>query len=126
MNFTEAEIETIKSLLLDHGSDCPDTDSDALQALGEKLGVYKPIEPPTAEELKRREELANSPAGKMMRELFEATNRNLAQSMADQIVDLSFFDGQQWGDTLRVRLPNDYQVKDTINLIDKSDQTHKG
>ena len=115
MNFTEAEIETVKSLLLDHGSDCPDMDSDALQALGEKLGVFQPIEPPTAEDLKRREEYANSPAGKMMRELFEATNRSLAQSMAEQIMTKSFFDGEQLGgkigSTLRIRLPNDYQVK---------------
>lgn len=115
MQFTDQEIETIKSLLLDHGSDCPDTDSDAVQALGEKLGVREPIQPPSAEELKRREEYAKSPAGKMMNELIATTINNMARNLANDIFTTPKLINQIGSDgvksTLRIRLPNDYTVK---------------
>jgi hypothetical protein len=120
MEFSEQEIETIKELLRDHGSDCPCADSSAIQALGEKLGVYEPEKPPTEEELKRREELANSPAGKMMRELINATNQAYAASLAEQITANSFFDGEQWeGGRFRIKLPNDFLVRDNPLHINK-------
>lgn len=111
MQLTDQDIETIKELLRDHGSDCPSADCAAVQALGEKLGVYEPELPPTAEELKRREERANSPFAKLMKD----AQRGLIESMGKQLLTKTLFDEPQVnvkiGSTLRIRLPHDYQVK---------------
>jgi len=118
MNFTDQDIETIKELLRDHGSDCPGADSDAVQALGEKLGVYQPELPPTAEELKRWEERAKDPMWIVLSQMMSSMNAHLAQSIADDITRdspflsaLSANSDEKIGSTLRIRLPNDYTVK---------------
>lgn len=116
MNFTDQEIETIKSLIRDHGCDYSlETDSAEYQSLGEKLGVLEPQRKFTDEELaeraNRREKWENSDFGKLMKDM----QRGLIESMSKQVLAKSFFDGQQGdakiGSTLRIRLPNDYVVK---------------
>lgn len=115
-NLTDDEFETLRDLFSDHGSDCPYTDSDKLQALGEKLGILQPIPEPTPEELKRREEFRNSPYGLMMSELMKSANATMARMLIDQQRDSAFMSGEQWGKdakigtTLKIRLPADYIV----------------
>lgn len=118
---SDAEFDLLTEIFDEHGSDCPYIDSDAMQALAEKLGIWGPIPPPTEEELKRREEFANSPNGKLMRDLMLKTNESLAKHMLDCIPNI--YSGEQSADpnikigtTLRIRLPNDFTVKETVNL----------
>lgn len=114
----DEEFETLKDIFSDHGSDCPFTNSEKLQALGEKLGILQPTPPPTEEELKRREEFRNSPYGLMMSKLFKQSNASLAKMLIEQQRGNAFISSVQWGEggakigtTLKIRLPNDYLVK---------------
>lgn len=103
------------------------------------LGVFEPKLPPTAEELKRREEFAKSPTGIAMREMFELSNKYMAEIAAQGLLDRKLWEADaannyQWpvslvnpdesrkaikinvlgfaeGDKVRIHLPNDYQVK---------------
>lgn len=113
MQFTDEEIETIKDVLNDWGSDCPGTDSNKVRALQVKLGLREPELPPTEEELKRREEFAKSPYGLMMSNLFIQTN-DYYTKLAKEYTE--FYSGEVWGDDakigtqLRIRLPKDFKT----------------
>lgn len=126
INLTDDEFETLRSLFDDYGSDCPCTDSEKLQALGEKLGIVEPVPPPTEEELRRREEFCNSPYGRLMSELFKQSNEFMALTAAEAMKDNAFMRGTQWpkgkiGTTLRVRLPSNYVVTNGPPLNIKKD-----
>lgn len=71
MQFTDDEIETLKEILSDWGSDMPCADYAKVKALGVKIGVWEEEKPPTEEELKRREEFINSPYGLLMSKLLK-------------------------------------------------------
>lgn len=117
MQLTDQDIETIKELLRDHGSDFPNADCAAVQALGEKLGVYEPELPPTAEELKRREEFVKSPMGIAMKEMFAVWNRYMAELAIIELMDGKFWiSDAENGSTLRIKLPNDYASKGIKSL----------
>lgn len=129
MQFTDQEIETIKTLIRDHGCDYSlETDSAEYQALGEKLGVLEPEREMTPEELKRQEEFANSPMGIAMRGMFETANKKMVELIGKEFLDRQFWEGEQWPTSflqispdgitkevpinlVRVRLPKDYAVK---------------
>ncbi len=89
-------------------------DCDSFKALGVKLGVWEAEKPLTAEELKRREEFADSQLGQHLRKMMTYHNKHLERIARQGMVDGEFFSGDQWpvGTELRIRLPNDYQVKD--------------
>lgn len=111
IELTDDEMETLRDAFNDVGCDCPGVDWAKFKALGVKLGFWEAEKPPTEEELKRREEFANSPLGKLTKEMFARSNEQLMQAYAK---DLLFTEGQQWeGEEfarLRIKLPNDYQV----------------
>lgn len=90
MQFTDDEIEIIKEVFSDWGSDMPYADYDKVRAIGVKLGVWEEEKPPTEEELARRKAFQESP-------LQEAC---------------SLFTGKQWSNTeqthLRINIPKDY------------------
>lgn len=116
MNFelNDDEYETLKDIFNDWGSDCPYTDTNKRQALGEKLGILDPIPEPTEEELKRREEFRNSPYGLLMSKMMTSVNYSMDEMLKNNV----FMRGSQWdsndtkiGTTLKIRLPNDYLVE---------------
>lgn len=109
MQFTDDEIETIKDIIIDWGSDCPNADSDKVKELEYKLGLaVRPTAEEIAEQEKRRKEFAETPYGKQMAELFKMAN-NL---MPDVYKTPSILVGsEKIGSTLRIILPTDYQVK---------------
>ena len=113
MQLTPDEIEVVKALISDHGSDCPALSCKELRPLAERLGVWEPELPPTAEELAQREAFAQSPLGKQMIEMFRQCAKSLAKMETERLLTKSFFDEPQWkvGDTLRIRLPKEYIVK---------------
>ena len=118
MQLTPDEIEVVKKLIADHGSDSPSLESDELRPLAEKLGVWEPEVPPTAEELARREAFAQSPLGKQMIEMFARSAEWCAKEEAERLSERQFWEsdavnGYQWpeGTLLRIRLPNDFTVK---------------
>lgn len=136
-SLTDDEYKTLSQIFDDVGNDCPNVDSDKMQALGEKLGILKPIPPPTPEELKRREEFANSDFGKAISRLFANANEHIAKALLEHEADLGFVmsdrtNNYQWpenlkiGDTFRIRLPKDYVVKDEnklhINFNEKKEE----
>lgn len=117
--FTDDEIETVKEIICEHGSDCPSTDWEKVQELKYRLGLEKR---PTPEELaeieRRRKEFAESATGKIFAELMAQTNENIAAQLLEQEKQNIFFAGEQWdkenfkiGSTLRIKLPIDYNVK---------------
>lgn len=70
MQFTDDEIEIIKEVLADWGSDCPSTDYKKVQAIGVKLGVW--------------EEFKNNPYGQVMSKILNQSNEyldNMAQNL---------------------------------------------
>lgn len=110
MRFSDDEIETIKSLICEWGSDCPDTDSDKVKKLEYKLGLsVKPTPEEIAERERRDEEFRNTSFAIMMKEMFKSCNRALIESMAKNVM----FDetNLKIGSTLRIKLPNDFEVK---------------
>lgn len=117
MNFelTDEEYQTLKDIFDDWGSDCPYTDCDKRQALGEKLGILEPIPPPTEEELKKQEEFRNSPTGLMLAALMKQSNHFMQKIAEDLIKDNAFMSGEQWedkiGTELKIRIPNNYNIK---------------
>lgn len=118
IELTDDEFETLHEAFQDVGCDCPGVNWNKFKALGVKLGFWEVEKPPTVEELKRREELANSPLGKQMREAFDRSNALCKQLMDDYKDHFEFHKNLQWtvGSELRIRLPNDYQVKDNNML----------
>lgn len=109
---SDEEFEILKDLFSDHGSDCPYTDSNKLQALGEKFGILEPIQPPTEEELKRREEFRNSPFGLMMSKMLVSINMSIVEDILKPNALIENFgkEGAKIGSTLKIKLPNDYTV----------------
>lgn len=93
----------------DVGCDCPGVDWDKFKALGVKLGFWEVEQPPTEEELKRREEFRNSPFGKSMSDMWQRANVNLAEMFAR---DIEFYNTSKWpiGTDLRSKLPNNYRI----------------
>lgn len=111
MQFTDEEIETIKEVFCDWGSDCPSADWAKVQALGVKLGVWEEEKPPTEEELKRRKDFQESPLGKQMIAMFSQSNKYTKQITEDVMKDNAFFSGEQWpaiGTRLKIKLPDDW------------------
>lgn len=110
MQFTNDEIETLKEILSDWGSDCPSADYAKVQAIGVKLGVWEKEKPPTEEELKRREEFVNSPLGRQIQETIKRSNDKMAEILLEQQKDYMFFAGEQWpvGTVLKIKLPDDW------------------
>lgn len=117
MQFADDEIETLKEILSDWGSDMPCAEYTKVHAIGVKLGVWEEEKPPTEEELKRREEFRNSPFGKQMAAMFSQTNEYLKKVTEDIMEDNSFFSGEQcffsgkqWpvGTTLKIKVPDDW------------------
>lgn len=49
--------------------------------------------------------------------LFQNSNEFLKEMNKQYAGDKAFFEGQQWGKQLRVRLPADFKVVDTVNLV---------
>jgi len=74
---------------------------------------------PTAEELaereRRYEEIRNSPFAKQQREILSASNYLLADIYKNNTADLFAVKNFKIGSTLRIRLPNDYVVKENKN-----------
>jgi len=118
MTFTDDEIETIKSLICEWGSDCPNTDSDKVQELKYKLSLEKR---PTPEEIAEQEErnliFRESPFAKQMAEILNNQNSYMEKMAQDLTRDNAFFTGVQWGNkdlvgsALKIRLPKDYNIK---------------
>ncbi len=126
-SFTDEEIETIKSIICEHGSDCPYTDSDKVDELKYKLDLAKR---PTAEELaeieKRRKEFAESDLGKLTIAAFERSNALFLAQQKEWDKDAAFINVSQWGkedfkigSTLRIRLPIDYNINNKPKGIRK-------
>lgn len=109
IELTDDEFATLRDAFDDVGCDCPGVDWDKFKALGVKLGFWEAEKPLTEEELKRREELANSPYGKMMAELMKTTNDYLIDNK-----DMLFYRTGEWDtiSNLRIKLPNDYHIKE--------------
>ena len=114
--FTDDEIETIKELISDWGSDCPFANHERVRLLAEKLGVWEPEEPPTEEELARREAFRNSPLGILSRKLFAQSIANAVKFNSQWLNDLKFVksndDGNyQWPvkivSQLKIKLPGE-------------------
>lgn len=77
IELNDEELETLKELFNDWGSDCPYADCIKVRALAEKLDFWEPEQLPTEEELKLSEEFRNSPNGRLMTELFKQSNEML-------------------------------------------------
>lgn len=112
ITFTDDEIETIKSIISEHGSDCPGTDSDKVLELEYKLGLsVRPTAEEIAEQERKRKEWAESPYGKQMTEILNASNYLISDIYTN--VDVLFgVKDFKIGSTLRIRLPNDYNLKE--------------
>ncbi len=112
MQFTDDEIEIIKEVFSDWGSDMPYADYDKVRAIGVKLGVWEEEKPPTEEELARRKAFQESPLGKQMIAMFKQTNEAMAKAFLEQQEACSLFTGEQWSNTeqthLRINIPKDY------------------
>lgn len=110
MQFTDDEIEIIKEVFSDWGSDCPSADYSKVHAIGVKLGVWEEEKPPTEEELRKRKEFQESPLGKQIQELFSRSNDYMKKYADDVMRDNVFFSGEQWpvGTTLKIKLPDDW------------------
>ncbi len=120
MQFTDDEIETIKDLLRDHGSDYGlQTDSSKHNKLGAKLGLWEADPDPTPEELaeqeRKRKEFAETPMGKIMTEMFKRSNEAFARDFKLFGDDIEYYNGVQIGTDLKIKLPNDYSLKDNKN-----------
>lgn len=114
MQFTDDEIETIKSLIEDHGFDYGlEADFRKVEKLGEKLGLWIATPDPTPEKLAeqeiKRKEFVESEFGKIMIGVFKQANENIAKQMLEWDKD-NLFTSDQFtiGSSLKVRLPVDY------------------
>lgn len=125
MQFTDEEIETIKEIICEHGSDCPYTDSNKILALQIKLGLKKNYSNWSPEDAARRMEFKNSPFAQQMSKLFADANSYADKVVADILNDKNFFCGEQWdkaskiGSELRIRLPIEYNLKNERKGIRK-------
>lgn len=117
IELTDDEMVTLRDAFDDVGNDCSGVDWDKLKALGVKLGFWEAEQPPTAEEIARREAYLSDPLVKQCQEMFKRISDNLFEKYAK---DIEYYDGSRWpvGGQLRIRLPNDYQVKDK-NILHK-------
>lgn len=121
MQFTDDEIETIKSIINEYGSDCPYTDYDKVKELKYKLGLSKrPTPEEIAEKERKQKEFNESPQGKLIAEMVARQNDLItAQLLSPNIfIDQHLWDNENFkiGSTLRIKLPKDYQIKDA-NLL---------
>lgn len=127
IELSDDEIEILCDVFNGYGCNCLSGDTNKIQVLAERLGIWKPGTPPTEEELKRREEFAKSPYGKLILDLIQRSNEHMAPMMLNMTLKVYddnknvFIDygGKEWsnenvkiGSTLRIRLPNDYKVND--------------
>lgn len=118
------DIEILKDVFNGYGCDCPDGDTNKIQALAERLEIWKPIEPLTEDQLKRNEEFRSSTFGKQISEMFTLSNKYIRKLSLDIIKPTySFTAGSQWldefdnkdakiGTTLKIKLPNDFSIID--------------
>lgn len=109
ISFTDDEIETIKSLISDHGHDDPDTDYNKILELEYKLGLsVRPTDEEIIEQERRRKEFVESPYGKQMMEIFKISDSYLIRQLENfNSVDVLYGTKNLIGSTLRIRLPND-------------------
>jgi hypothetical protein len=108
MELSDKEVDLVRRLISDWGTDCPELSMSEIQPLAEKLGVWEPEVPPTPEEIKRREEFMKSPAGLAIAELFDRSNRQFAEDEAEKLMTKNYLSGVQWGEIgsdVKVRLP---------------------
>lgn len=124
------DIETLKDVFNGYGCDCPDGDTNKIQALAERLGIWKSIEPLTEDQLKRNEEFRNSAFGKQISEMFTLSNKYIRELSLNIIKPTySFTAGPQWldkfdnKDTLKIKLPNDFIIIDKKVLNENDDKT---
>ncbi len=111
MQFTDDEIETIKSIILEHGCDCPGTDSDKVKELEYKLGLsIRPTPEELAAHEKRMQEWRESDSGKAFVQALSYHNHLLEDISGTPDV---LFGSMKIGSQLRIRLPNDYNIKPT-------------
>ncbi len=110
VELSDDEFEILRDAFNDVGCDCPSVNWDKFKALGVKFGFWEAEKLPTEEELKRREEWINDEYLKLSK-VFAQMDKDLAKKM---IENYKFFDGVNWPriGSLRIKLPNDYQVKD--------------
>lgn len=105
MQFTDDEIETIKSIINEWGCDCTDTDSNKVQELRYKLGLDKRPTPEEIEAYKRRmKEWRDSLEGKEFVAIANMHNKYLEDIANDLIKQPEILYG-----TLRIKLPNDFK-----------------
>lgn len=110
IQFTDDEIETIKSVLQEWGSDCPDTDGEKVQELRYKLGLEKrPTPEQIAEWDRKRKEWAESESGILFSKIMASADNYLEQIAKNlQATPDILYDVTEIGASLRIRLPNDY------------------
>lgn len=89
-DLSDEDVETIKEIISDWGSDCPVTDYKRVRLLAEKLGLWEPEPEPTPEELAEREAFRNSPFAIEMRRLFATANSYQERVAADLLKDSEF------------------------------------
>lgn len=121
IELSNEELETLKNIYQDWGSDCPGTDYDKYKNLGIKLGWREPDFELTEEELKRREEFRNSSLGKLTSDLFKQANKKYIEMMKNWKQDAEFMKETQQsvkiGSSLKIRLPYDYYVNKVLDFI---------
>lgn len=100
MQFTDDEIETIKEVLSDWGSDMPCADYNKVQAIGIKLGVWEEEKPPIEEEIKKQEEFRNSPLGLEISKRLNQSNEEFKKLNEQWNLDFELMRGIQWGTKL--------------------------
>ncbi len=121
IQFTNEEIETIKDIINEWGSDCPGTDYDKVKELQYKLGLRKrPTPEEIAERERRQKEFNESPLGKLNSQMFARTADHIAAELLENERTNVFLSGEQWdkndfkiGSQLRIRLPQNYIVTNT-------------
>lgn len=110
LELTEDEFATLRYAFDDVGCDCPSVDWDKFKTLGVKFGFWEAEKPPTEEELKRRQELINSPYGKQMRELFAQTKVYIEHQATILTKDIEFVQNVKWPNELITKSPNCYNI----------------
>jgi hypothetical protein len=115
IEFSEQEVDTIRDLIRDWGSDCPDTDYDKVRLLAERLGVWEPKKPPTPEQLEFLNKLAPAPIKELTQKAALAwlmARRPLLYALtgSKEAGAGEEFAAGKIGTQLRIRLPSDYQV----------------
>lgn len=114
--FTDEEIETIKELICDWGSDCPCTDYEKVQELKYKLGLEKrPTPEELAEQERKRKEFSDSDMGKQLNAIFKSANDHMEKFAFEVMKPVNiFYSGEQWtkDQILKINAPEDYNIKE--------------